>query len=630
MKPVPVYALTGLALGLAACVGVPQTMPGDGPGGKPMTTATQQAVGANPNPREAPVYPVMIDMSGGRGHAPAAAESDEALRWLENLDTPAVKQWVEGQNKVSLPKLAALPLRARLQERVAQLAAQHEPLPPELDPGRLVSPSGYVARRAPDGEAWEIVRPDGQVLPERVRARSVAWGGDGLYYGWYMGEGRVTGVYLHRPGEAREKDTLVYAASDPAVVPMVQTTAGGRYLVITLQDDPEHSAVQLLDLQRADARPLSLFTATDAAQHTFIGSSPGQLYFLTTRGAPRGRIVAVSSRDPAAGAVTVVPESAVRLERAAYAGGRFITAAVEDGRSVVRMFTPDGKPAGEVALPGAGHVQSLGGESEILLTYTDYLTPLTAYRVDLASGRLTRWSTAAPVVDTSAYVTDRIVVPGEAEAASVLVYVTHRRDQVRDGDQPLVLQGSAQLLPSFNPEVLAWLELGGAYAQVSVQPERSALVRRSGLDDLQAAAAELVRLRYTRTRRLGLFGRGSSALAVAAVLAQHPENYGAAVSQLTAEAGDESRPALETYAPFRRVRKGLCYPPILVTTLDHDSRVAPSDGYMLAARLQAVQLCSNPVLVRVDPRSGTDSRAEVGAEQWAFLGQWLGLTPPGS
>jgi prolyl oligopeptidase len=584
-----------------------------------MTTSTQQAVGMDPNPRIPPLYPVVVDMGGSHG---AAAEGEDSLRWLENPDTPAVKQWIEAQNKLSRAKLAALPLAGRLQARAAQIAAQREPLPPALQTDRAVSPAGFVARRS--AEAWEVVRPDGQVLPDKVRATSVAWGSTGLYYSTDGHDGHAVGVYLHRPGETGH-DSLIYAPADPALSPEVQVTGDGHYLVITLKDGTERSGIQLLDLRQPQGKPVTLFTATDAL-HSFIGSSSDRLYFLTTRNAPRGRIVAVSSREPLGGTAAVVPESPGRLEHAAYAGGRVLTATLEDGRSFVRLYSPDGKAEGEVALPGTGHVLGLGGQSEAFLIYTDYLTPPTAYRIDPAGGRLARWSSAPPAIDTAAYVTDRLVVPGQ-DSASVLVYVTHRRDRARDGDQPLALQASAQLVPSFNPEVLAWLELGGAYAEVSVRPERRAGQVRSGLDDLQAAADHLVRERYTRTRRLGIYGHGTSALAVAAALAQRPDSYGAAVSQLTADAGDETRPALDTFAPYRHVKKGLCYPPTLVTTLDRDSPVVPSEGYLLVAHLQAVQLCSNPVLIRVDPRAGTGNRAEVSAQQWAFLAEWLGLTP---
>ena len=52
------------------------------------------------------------------------------------------------------------------------------------------------------------------------------------------------------------------------------------------------------------------------------------------------------------------------------------------------------------------------------------------------------------------------------------------------------------------------------------------------------------------------------------------------------------------------VKKGMCYPPTLITTADHDDRVVPWHSYKFAAALQAVQICSNPILIRVETRAG--------------------------
>jgi prolyl oligopeptidase len=580
------------------------------------------------------------------------------MQWLENLDTPAVRQWVEAENKISRPKLAALPLRARFRERVEQLAAQpRDGLPhtrgghtyfvrEEGGHGMLLAadtsrplvqgapvsfapdPAGALIAYTHDGETWQIVRADGEILPDRLRATSLAWAPDsqGVYYSG-EGQGRNAAVYFHRLGQ--ENDTLVYAAADPALVPEVQVAGEAHYLVITVKDGLERSGVELLDLSR-QGKPFAVVQVTDTL-HTFIGASSERLYFIVSRTGQSGRVVALNAREPLSGWTGVLPEMAGTLEQGAFIGNHLVTSTLEDGRSVVRVYSPEGRPAGDVALPGAGHVEGFTGQAEAFFSYTDYLTPPTVFRLDLGSRQARPWRTARAGVDTSVYATERLTVPG-LEGTSVSVDVTRRRDRARDGDQPLVLQAAGRLAPSYSPEVHAWLELGGAYAQVSVRPERPAgglQPRESGLDHLQAAADFLVRERYTRTRRLGLYGRGTSALAAAAAVTGRPEGYGAAVLQLTVGPGDDTRPSLDTFAPYRRVRKGLCYPPVLITTLDRNPRVAPWEGYKLAAALQAVQLCSNPILLRVDPRTSSVQR-EVSAEQWAFMAQWLGLEPPTS
>jgi prolyl oligopeptidase len=79
----------------------------------------------------------------------------------------------------------------------------------------------------------------------------------------------------------------------------------------------------------------------------------------------------------------------------------------------------------------------------------------------------------------------------------------------------------------------------------------------------------------------------------------------------------------------------MCYPPTLITTADHDDRVVPWHSYKFAAALQAVQICSNPILIRVETRAGHGAGKPVWmqiddfADQWAFLAKYLGITTPG-
>ena len=45
----------------------------------------------------------------------------DPYRWLEQLDSPETKAWIEAQNKVTMPYLQKIPQRARYKERLTQL-----------------------------------------------------------------------------------------------------------------------------------------------------------------------------------------------------------------------------------------------------------------------------------------------------------------------------------------------------------------------------------------------------------------------------------------------------------------------------------------------------------------------------
>ena len=559
--------------------------------------------------------------------------------------------------------------------------------------GLTPSPSGkLVAYALSDGgtdwETWRFRRPqDGTDLPDVLRFTKfwgVSWArdGSGVYYSRYPalpnGKGDDAGrpaIYFHRLGEPQERDRLIYAVTDhPTRVPAATVTEDGRFLVITLFDGYERSGVSLLDLhqQQAVARPL--FAAWDAL-YTFIGSQGDELLFLTTRGAPNREVIAVNVRQPLSFRTPsiIVPEWDAALEDARYVGGRVIARYVRDAHSVVRLFERNGRPVGEVPLPGLGSVDGFHGEGrqrETFFSYTDYLTPAQIYRYDTHTNTVSLWRTPSVAFDSGAYVTEQEFFPSK-DGTRVPMWITHRRGMARDGNQPLLLYGyggfDISLTPQFSPAVATWLELGGAYAVANLRGggeygERWHLAgtldkKQNVFDDFIAAAEYLIREGYTRTARLGIYGRSNGGLLVGAVLTQRPDLFGVALPavgvldmlryqyasanarQWSSDYGlsedAQQFKALYAYSPYHNVRPGACYPPTLVTTADHDDRVAPWHSYKFAAALQAAQGCPNPVLIRVETRAGHGAgkpvwmQVEDYADQWAFAASALGMKAPG-
>jgi len=369
-----------------------------------------------------------------------------------------------------------------------------------------------------------------------------------------------------------------------------------------------------------------------------------------------------------------VPEGRTTLEEASYVGGRIIARYVEEARGVARVFERDGRPVGEVPLPGKGGIDGFHGEgrqSETFFGYTDYLTPRRIYRLDVRANQATVWRAPRIPAATDPYVTEQVFYRSK-DGTRVPMYITHRRDLVRDSNQPVLLYGyggfNISLTPQYRPQVLAWLEMGGVYAEANLRGggEYGEAWHKAGtlankqhvFDDFIAAAQYLIREHYTRSARLGIHGRSNGGLLIGAVLTQHPEIFGAALPAVgvldmlryqTASANarqwssdfglaenPQQFPALYAYSPYQNVKKGTCYPPTLITTADHDDRVAPWHSYKFAAALQAAQSCPNPILIRVETRAGHGAgkpvwmQIEDFADQWAFLAKWLGVPAPGS
>jgi prolyl oligopeptidase len=552
----------------------------------------------------------------------------------------------------------------------------------------VVSPDGrFVAWATSDGgtdwDIWRVREVDsGRDLGEEIRRTKftrVAWTPDAgaFYYSAYpaLSDGRgddqrQVRVYRHRLGTPQSADELVYEVADhPRRNPYAEVTDDGRWLLLRLTDGFQANAYRVMDLQAPGAGVRPLLDAWDGL-HEYLGSVGDLLYFQTTAGAPNGRVIALRADDPSPERrQVVVPEQPERLEAASLVGGHVLAQYLEDARSRVRVHLLDGSLRNEVPLPGSGTAYGFAPDrtgAETFFAYTDYLTPPSLYRYDLARDEVSLFRAPRVAFDPAPYVAEQVFYASK-DGTRVPMTLVRRRDAPRDGSQPLLLYGyggfDIPLTPAFSPAVAAWLELGGAYAVANLRgggeygaawhEAGTKLAKQNVFDDFIAAAEWLLREGYTSRAKLAIHGRSNGGLLVGAVMTQRPELFAAALPgvgvldmlryhtasansyQWSSDYGTAETPemfrALYAYSPVHRVRAGTCYPATLVSTADRDDRVVPWHSYKFAAALQSAQGCAKPVLIRVETRAGhgagkpTWMQIEDWADQWAFLARQLGI-----
>jgi prolyl oligopeptidase len=247
------------------------------------------------------------------------------------------------------------------------------------------------------------------------------------------------------------------------------------------------------------------------------------------------------------------------------------------------------------------------------------------------------------------------------------MFVVHKRGLKLDGQNPTLLYAyggfNISLTPAFNPLTLAWLEQGGVYAQPNLRGggeygerwhEAGMRSRKQNVfDDFIAAAEWLKANNYTSTEKLAIYGGSNGGLLVGAVMTQRPDLCKVALPAVgvmdmlrfhkftigynwAAEYGSSDDPEqfsyLAKYSPLHNLKAGVEYPATLVSTADHDDRVVPAHSFKFIATLQEKQAGRNPVLIRVETRSGhgassTTKMLDVTADLYAFTFYNLGVTP---
>jgi prolyl oligopeptidase len=560
--------------------------------------------------------------------------------------------------------------------------ARYEPSPD----GSLIAYS--LSDGGTDWEIWKFRRAsDGVDLPDELRFTKfweLSWApdGSGVYYSRYprraddasRGDDQAQPVVLfHRLGESQDRDTEVYRVKDhPRRAPSASVSDDGRWLFVSMFDGYRTNGIDLIDLRDPKAPARTLFGAWDA-RYSIIGSEGDTIYVVTTNNAPQSRVIAVDARDPSPQKWReLVPQDTLALDEASFVGGRIIVRYVRDAHGVARVFDRDGRALGEVAVPGLGTIAGFGGnatDTETFFAYADYLRPGQVMRLDLGDLSTSVWRAPAFGADTSRYVTRQEFYTSK-DGTRVPMFITHRRDLVKNGEAPTLLYGyggfNVSVTPTFRPTVITWLEMGGIYVEANLRGggeygepwhEAGTKTRKQNVfDDFIAAAEYLIRDGYTNPRRLAISGRSNGGLLVGATLLQRPDLFAAALPgvgvldmlryhtasanarQWSSDYGLSEDPkefeALLAYSPVHNVKPGACYPPTLITTADRDDRVVPWHSYKFAAALQHGQGCASPILLRVETRAGhgagkpTWMQIEDFADQWAFAAAMLGIKTP--
>lgn len=662
-------------------------------------------------------------------------------QWMEDLDSPQVKQWVEAENKLTFSYLDKIPERNWVRQRLTQLwnyekvgvpqmaeggrlffskntglqnqsvvFGQNGPsnAPRELiDPNKL-SPNGDIAllQYTPSedgrylafglsqgGSDWQTLHVrdlgDGHDLADQihyVKFSGISWTNDGkgFFYSRYPApppgqaiSDRVENqaLYYHVLGTPESDDKLIYARPDlPEWIVGGSVSEDGRYLFIALVNgtspnnelfyadlgNPEHPDIG------APVKPL--FTKNDAAYNP-IGNIGDTVYLQTTRGAPKAKIVSFALSAPEHWR-TVVPETRDVIANALMAHHEVAVQYLVDVKSEVKLFATDGKLKGSLPLPGIGTVGGLSGRndsSELYYGFTSYLYPTTIYRYDLADNRSAVFFKPKLTFDPSRYETRQVFYRSK-DGTRIPMFITCRKGLKLNGKNPTLLYAyggfDISITPGFNPLVPVWMELGGIYAVANIRGggEYGEAWHQAGMlghkqnvfNDFAWAAKYLVREHYTTSKKLAIWGYSNGGLLMGASLTQNPKLFGAVYAGAgvmdmlryqkfsggalwAPEYGtsDDSKAFqwLIKYSPLQNVKPGVCYPPTIITTSDHDDRVVPSHSYKFAAEMQHDQGCGNPVLIRVETQTShnympTDKRIAQWSDVWAFLAYNLGITQP--
>ena len=546
----------------------------------------------------------------------------------------------------------------------------------------LLGPSGCKTKmaimRGEAGSDWGEIRvmdiATKAELPDRIRwvkFSGTAWWKDGFFYSRYdqppAGGGPTAknefqkGVY-HKLGDPQEKDILVYQdTKNPLLYFSVSVSEDEKYAFLTVSAGTSGTELYWKSLE-APGTEFSLLIPGFEADSYVLDNIGDKFLVQTNLHAPNARIVLVDPREPAENKwTTIIPEKLEVLSGAGMAGGKLFCSYLKDASTKVFQHEPDGALIREVALPGLGSAGGFGGWKDdrvVFYTFTSYNYPTTIFKFDIASGASEVFRKPEVKFNPEDFTVKQVFYASK-DGTKVPMFIVHKKGLALDGGNPCFLTAyggfNISLQPSFSPAHIALLENGVVFAEPNLRGggEYGETWHKAGMlgnkqnvfDDFIAAAEYLIAEKYTSPERLGIEGGSNGGLLVGACMTQRPDLFRVAlpavgvmdmlrfhkftvgwgwIVEYGSSDNEKDFAYLYKYSPLHNLKAGVRYPATLVTTADHDDRVVPAHSFKFIAALQKCQAGPEPVLIRIETRSGHGSSnltkgIEITADTFSFF-----------
>lgn len=394
------------------------------------------------------------------------------------------------------------------------------------------------------------------------------------------------------------------------------------------------------------------------------------LYLNTYRNTPRFKVIHINLAQPdITKAETVFPASEAVVTFIGSAKDALYVQTLDGG--VGKLWRVDYKGASPQAIKlpydGTAFIGWTDSQTEGLLFGLTSWTKSTAYFAYNPKTQTATDSTLVPPIpiDLSGIESTSVKVRSH-DGAMVPLVILYQRGLKRDGTNPTLLEGYGaygivNTEPFFASNFPPWLERGGVIALAGVRGggeygedwhlAGKEKTKPNTWKDFIACAEYLVSAKYTSPAHLAGQGGSAGGILIGNSIVDRPDLFGAAIDQVgdnnalrfeitsngvpnipefgsvTTEEGFKALLAMDAY---QKVKEGVKYPAVLLTTGINDPRVEPWMSAKMAARLQAATTSNKPVLLRIDYDAGHGfgstkrQRNEQAADIYAFLFQQLG------
>jgi len=544
-----------------------------------------------------------------------------------------------------------------------------------------------ISRKGSDWTEIYVMDTDTkQLLPDHIEWAKFtvpAWFGEGFFYNAYppTEEGREftssnegQKVYYHRLGTPQRDDILVFEDPEhPLHFHRGSVLGDETVLILSISGQGLGNALKIkrLDKEGWENAPWTVVEETQDNDMIPIKVRDGNIYYTTTKNAPKGQVLVAPLDNPKDMRV-FIPEQESVLVGVDFTPDYLILSYSKDASTHSYLHKLDGTFIREIKFPGIGKASFVTSSKypEIYYTFTSYITPSVSYKYDPETGASTLIN--SPEIkgyNPADYMTEQVFYTS-SDGTKIPMFITYKKGIARDGNNPTYLYGyggfNISMNPGFSANRIAWLENGGVFAVANLRgggeygeewhQAGTKLNKLNVFNDFISAAEYLVKEKFTNPERLVIEGGSNGGLLVGATVNLRPDLFRVAIPRVgvmdmmryhlftigwnwasdygTSADSKEMAAYLRSYSPAHNIaNKKESYPAIMVTTADHDDRVVPAHSFKYAAALQAADTGDQPKIIRIDSNAGHGAGKPVGkvideyTDIYSFIFHNMGITP---
>ena len=519
----------------------------------------------------------------------------------------------------------------------------------------------------------------GTLLPDRVPNTyyEVAWANDNqtLFYNTLDAAKRPYRIYRHRLGTDATSDVLVHHEPDERFFVQIERTRSDRFLLLTLKSSITSEAWYL----DADT-PEGVFTVIQPRQQGMeytVDHHGDDFYIVTNDNAVNFKLVKAPVAAPSKGNwVEVIPyRPTVKIDGVDAFKNHMAVYERDNGLPTLRIMDLSGGGEYGVDFPEPVYTYRAIGNPEfdtntLRFTYASLVTPPSVfdYNVKTRTRELMKQDEVLGGYDPSQYVSERVFATA-SDGTQVPISLVYRRDFVKDGTRPALLDGYGSYGfardPYFSSQRLSLLDRGFVFAIAHIRgggdlgrpwyEDGKFLHKKNTFTDFIACAEYLIAEGYTSPDRLAITGGSAGGLLMGAVTNMRPDLFKAVVARVPfvdvintmldptipltvieyEEWGNPNDKAyydyMLSYSPYDNVT-AKAYPNLLITAGLNDPRVQYWEPAKWTAKLRSLKTDDNWLLLKTNMGAGHggasgryDALKET-AFQYAFMLDVLGMT----